>query len=258
VRGKPLARDVDLKVLARQTPGFVGADIENLVNEAAILAARRNKKAITMDELEESVERVIAGPERKSRLISKEEKQILAYHEAGHALAQSKLPNCDPVHKVSIIARGLNLGYTMALPEQDRYLYTQEKFEDEIVGMLAGRAAEQLVFENKWTGAHDDLDKATKLARRMVTSYGMSKKLGPLTFGDREEMVFLGREIAEQRNYSEEIAEEIDQEVRRIIDVAYNRAKEILVSYREKLDLLAERLIEVETIERPELEALVA
>jgi cell division protease FtsH len=258
VRGKPLARDVDLKVLARQTPGFVGADIENLVNEAAILAARRNKKAITMDELEESVERVVAGPERKSRLISNEEKKILAYHEAGHALAQNKLPNCDPVHKVSIIARGLNLGYTMALPEQDRYLYTQEKFEDEIAGMLAGRAAEQLVFQNKWTGAHDDLDKATKLARRMVTSYGMSKKLGPLTFGDREEMVFLGREIAEQRNYSEEVAEEIDQEVRRIIDVAYSRAKDILVSYREKLDILAKRLIEVETIERPEFETLVA
>ncbi len=258
VRGKPLARDVDLDVLARQTPGFVGADIENMVNEAAILAARRNKKAIGMEELEESVERVIAGPERKSRLISGEEKQILAIHEAGHAVVQNKLPHCDPVHKVSIVARGLNLGYTMSLPEQDRYLYAQEKFEDEIAGMLAGRAAEELVFADRWTGAHDDLEKATKMARKMVTTYGMSKKLGPLTFGDREELVFLGREIAEQRNYSDEVAEEIDQEVRLIIDEAYSRAKEILVTYRQKLDEIAKRLIEVETIERPEFEALMA
>ena len=258
VRGKPLDRDVDLEVLARRTPGFVGADIENLVNEAAILAARRNKKAIGMEELEESVERVIAGPERKSRLISSDEKQILAYHEAGHALVQNKLPNCDPVHKVSIVARGLNLGYTLALPEQDQYLYTKDKFEDEIAGMLAGRAAEDLVFDEQWTGASDDLEKATKLARKMVTAYGMSEKLGPLTFGDRDELVFLGREIAEQRNYSDEVAEEIDQEVRRIIDEAYSRAKAILITYRQKLDTIAERLIEVETIERTEFEALSA
>ena len=258
VRGKPLDRDVDLQVLARRTPGFVGADIENLVNEAAILAARRNKKAIGMEELEESVERVIAGPERKSRLISSDEKQILAYHEAGHALVQNKLPNCDPVHKVSIVARGLNLGYTLALPEQDQYLYTKDKFEDEIAGMLAGRAAEDLVFDEQWTGASDDLEKATKLARKMVTAYGMSEKLGPLTFGDRDELVFLGREIAEQRNYSDEVAEEIDQEVRRIIDEAYSRAKAILITYRQKLDTIAERLIEVETIERTEFEALSA
>ncbi len=258
VRGKPLARDVDLEVLARQTPGFVGADIENLVNEAAILAARRNKKAIGMDEFEEAVERVIAGPERRSRLITDEEKEILAYHEAGHALVQHKLPLCDPIHKVSIVARGMNLGYTMALPEQDRYLHTQDKFEDDLSGMLAGRAAEELVYGEKWTGAHDDLEKATKLARKMVTVYGMSKKLGPLTFGDREEMVFLGREIAEQRNYSEEVAEEIDQEVSRIITNAYQRATEILTGYRDKLEILARRLIEMETIEREEFEALVA
>ncbi len=258
VRGKPLDRDVDLEVLARRTPGFVGADIENLVNEAAILAARRNKKAIGMEELEESVERVIAGPERKSRLISSDEKQVLAYHEAGHALVQNKLPNCDPVHKVSIVARGLNLGYTLALPEQDRYLYTKDKFEDEIAGMLAGRAAEDLVFDEQWTGASDDLEKATKLARKMVTAYGMSEKLGPLTFGDRDELVFLGREIAEQRNYSDEVAEEIDQEVRRLIDEAYSRARAILITYRQKLDTIAERLIEVETIERTEFEALAA
>jgi len=258
VRGKPLAKDVDLEVLARGTPGFVGADIENLVNEAAILAARRNKKAIGMAECQEAIERVIAGPERKSRLISDEEKQILAYHEAGHAVVQNKLPNCDPVHKVSIVARGLSLGYTIALPERDRYLYTKDKFEDEIAGMLGGRAAEELIFADRWTGASDDLEKATKVARRMVTAYGMSEKLGPLTFGDREELVFLGREIAEQRNYSDEVAEEIDHEVRRIIDQAYERAKAILITYRQKLDGVAHRLIEIETIERSEFEALVA
>ncbi len=258
IRGKPLAKDVDLDVLARRTPGFVGADIENLVNEAAILAARRDKKAISMDEFQESVERVIAGPERRSRLITEEEKEVLAYHEAGHALVQTKLPNCDPVHKVSIVARGMSLGYTMALPEQDRYLYTQDKFEDEIAGMLAGRAAEEMVFADKWTGASDDLEKATKMARKMVTAYGMSQKLGPLTFGDREELVFLGREIAEQRNYSDEVAEEIDSEVRRIIDEAYGRAKNVLATYREKLDIIARHLIDVETIERQEFQALVA
>ncbi len=258
VRGKPLAKEVDLEVLARGTPGFVGADIENLVNEAAILAARRNKKAIGMGEFEEAIERVVAGPERKSRLIADEEKQVLAYHEAGHALVQNKLPNCDPVHKVSIVARGMSLGYTMALPEQDRYLYTKDKFEDEIAGMLAGRASEELVFDERWTGASDDLERATKLARKMVTAYGMSEKLGPLTFGDREELVFLGREIAEQRNYSDHVAEEIDHEVRGIIDEAHHRARAILLTYRQKLDIIAQRLMEIETIERKEFEALVA
>jgi cell division protease FtsH len=258
VRGKPLAKDVSLAVLARQTPGFVGADIENLVNEAAILAARRDKNSISMEEFEEAVERVIAGPERKSKLITPEEKEILAYHEAGHALVQTKLPNCDPIHKVSIVARGMNLGYTMALPERDRYLYAQDKFEDDIAGMLGGRAAEEMVFEDRWTGASDDLERATKLARKMVTAYGMSKKLGPLTFGDREEMVFLGREIAEQRNYSEEVAEEIDQEVQRIIEEAHDRARSILTSYRQKLQAIAQRLIEIETIEREEFEAMMA
>jgi len=258
VRGKPLAKDVDLKVLARQTSGFVGADIENLVNEAAILAARRDKKAINMEEMEESVERVIAGPERKSRLITDDEKKVLAYHEAGHAVVQSNLANCDPVHKVSIVARGMSLGYTMALPEQDRYLYTQDKFEDEIAGMLAGRAAEEMVFNERWTGAQDDLEKASKLARKMVTAYGMSEKIGPLTYGGGDEMVFLGREIAEQRNYSEEVAEEIDNEVRKFIDKAYDRAKEILTNYQPKLELIAKRLIEIETIDRQEFEALMS
>jgi cell division protease FtsH len=253
-----LTKDVDLEVVARGTPGFVGADIENMVNEAAILAARRNKKAIGMDEFQEAIERVIAGPERKSRLIHDDEKEILAYHEAGHALVQTKLPNCDPIHKVSIVARGLNLGYTLALPEQDRYLYPQDKFEDEIAGMLAGRAAEELVFSDRWTGASDDLERATNLARKMVTAYGMSEKLGPLTFGDRDELVFLGRGISEQRNYSDEVAEEIDSEVRRIIDEGYLRARAVLITYRQKLDSLAQRLIEIETLDRKEFETLMA
>jgi len=259
VRGKPLAKDVDLDVLARMTPGFVGADIENMVNEAAILAARHNKKASGMEDFQEAVERVIAGPERKSRLITEDEKKVLAYHEAGHALVQNKLPNTDPVHKVSIIARGMSLGYTIAMPEQDRYLYTQDKFEDEIAGMLGGRAAEEMIFDERWTGANDDLEKATKLARKMVTAYGMSKKLGPLAFGERaDELIFLGREIAEQRNYGEDVAEEIDSEVGRIIGEAYDRAKKILTDYRDKLETVARRLIEIETIDRAEFEALVA
>ncbi|MGQ9494162.1 MAG: ATP-dependent zinc metalloprotease FtsH [Anaerolineae bacterium] len=258
VRGKPLAEDVDLMELARQTPGFSGADIENLVNEAAILAARRNKKAIGMDELREAVERVIAGPERKSRLISAEEKSIIAHHEAGHALVIHHLPKADPVNKVSIVSRGMALGYTIHLPEDDRYLRSKAKFEDEITGLLAGRAAEELVFGDITTGASNDLEQATKLARAMVTQYGMSQVLGPRTFGQKEELIFLGREIAEQRDYSEEVARQIDAEVKLIIETAYQRAMNILKEHRQKLDELAKRLIEVETIEGPELQALLA
>jgi cell division protease FtsH len=258
VRGKPLAEDVDLMELARQTPGFSGADIENLVNEAAILAARRNKKVIGMDEFKEAVERVIAGPERKSRLISAEEKNIVAHHEAGHALVMHHLPKADPVNKVSIVSRGMALGYTIHLPEDDRYLRSKTKFEDEITGLLAGRAAEELVFGDITTGASNDLEQATKLARAMVTQYGMSEVLGPRTFGQKEELIFLGREIAEQRDYSEEVARLIDAEVKRIIETAYQRAMNILKENREKLERLAKRLIEVETIEGPELQALLA
>lgn len=258
VRGKPLASDVDLGILARQTPGFVGADIENTVNEAAILAARKNKKVITMEEFEEAVERVIAGPERKSRIISDEEKEIIAYHEAGHAMVMSKLPNCDPVHKVSIMSRGLALGYTMPLPEEDRYLKRRDKFRDELAGMLGGRAAEEMVFHDVTTGAANDLERATKLARKMVCQYGMSETLGPMTFGQKQELVFLGKDIAEQRDYSEAVAQEIDHEVREFINEAYNRAKEVLTTYRDKLTALAQRLIEEETLEGPELEAMLA
>ena len=256
VRGKPLEDGVDLMELARQTPGFSGADIENLVNEAAILAARRGKMGIGMEELREAVERVIAGPERKSRIISAEEKKIIAYHEAGHALVMHSLPQADPVQKVSIVSRGMALGYTMNLPEDDRYLQARAKFEDQIAGLLAGRASEELVFGDVTTGASSDLEKATKVARAMVTQYGMSKLLGPRTFGQKEELIFLGREIAEQRDYSEQVAQQIDSEVKRIIDSAYERAKAILKEYREKLDELARRLIEVETLEGAELEAL--
>lgn len=258
IKGKPLDGEVDLKVIAKQTPGFSGADIENLLNEAAILAARRDKKAIGMDELQEAVERVIAGPERKSRLISDEEKEIIAHHEAGHALVMRMLPGCDPVHKVSIVSRGMALGYTMPLPEDDRYLKQRSRFQDELAGLLGGRAAEELIFDDITTGASNDLDRATRLARKMVTEYGMSDKLGPLTFGHKEELVFLGREIGEQRNYSEDVARAIDEEVHRLINQAHETAQRILRENKDKLVNLARQLIEVETIEGRELEALFA
>jgi cell division protease FtsH len=257
-KGKPLDEEVDLERVAKQTPGFSGADIENLLNEAAILAARRDKKAIGMEELQEAVERVIAGPERKSRLISNEEKEIIAHHEAGHALVMNSLPGCDPVHKVSIVSRGMALGYTMPLPEDDRYLKQRSKFEDELAGLLGGRAAEELVFEDITTGASSDLERATRLARKMVTEYGMSDKLGPLTFGHKEELVFLGREIGEQRNYSEEVAQAIDEEVRRLITEAHEKALRILSENKDKLVNLARKLIELETLEGPDLQAVLA
>ena len=258
VRGKPLANDIDLEILARRTPGFVGADIENMVNEAAILAARRDKKVIGMEEFGEAIERVVAGPERKSRIISDEEKEIIAYHEAGHAMVMSKLPHCDPVHKVSIVARGMALGYTMPLPEEDRYLKHRAKFRDKLAGLLGGRAAEELMFNDVTTGAASDLEQVTKLARKMVCEYGMSEELGPMTFGKKQELVFLGREISEQRDYSEAMAQEIDREVRRFIDEAHSRAREILTTYRDKLIALAQRLIEEETLEGAKLQAMLA
>ncbi|MBC8248996.1 MAG: ATP-dependent zinc metalloprotease FtsH [Anaerolineales bacterium] len=258
VRGKPLAGDVDLGILARRTPGFVGADIESMVNEAAILAARANKKVIGMEEFEEAIERVLAGPERKSRIISDEEKKIIAYHEAGHAMVMDKLPHCDPVHKVSIVSRGMALGYTMPLPEEDRYLKHRAKFKDQLAGLLGGRAAEELVFDDVTTGAASDLVQATKLARKMVCEYGMSENLGPMTFGQKQELIFLGREISEQRDYSEAVAQEIDREVRGFIDEAHSRAREILTTYRDRLIALAQHLIEEETLEGAELEAMLA
>lgn len=255
-KGKPLASDVELSVLARTTPGFVGADLENLVNEAAILAARRNKKVIGQSELEEAIERVIAGPERKSRLISEDEKRIVAYHEAGHAVVMNALPEADPVRKVSIIARGMAGGYTLALPEEDRTLMARKKMIADMVGLLGGRAAEELVFDDITSGASNDLERVTRLARAMVTRLGMSKQLGTMVYGQKEELIFLGREISEQRDYSESVAEEIDSEVRRIVSEAYVRARDLLAEYRDKLDAVAKRLLEVETISQDEFEAI--
>jgi cell division protease FtsH len=254
--GKPLDPEVDLGVLARSTPGFVGADLENLVNEGAILAARRNKKLIGQPELEEAIERVIAGPERKSRLISAEEKRIVAYHEAGHAVVMHTLPQSDPVHKVSIISRGMAGGYTMALPEEDRTLMPKKKLLADMVGLLGGRAAEELVFDDITSGASNDLERVTRMARSMVTRLGMSEQLGPMVYGQKEELIFLGREISEQRDYSEAVAEQIDQEVRRLVSEAHEKAKEILVEYRDMLDAVAQRLLEVETISREEFESI--
>jgi cell division protease FtsH len=255
-KGKPLDKGVELEALAKQSPGFSGADLANLVNEAAILAARRNRKTITMPEFSEALDRVVAGPERRSRIISEGEKRVIAYHEGGHALVQKILPKCDPVTKVSIISRGLALGYTTALPSEDRYLQSKSEFEDKIAGMLGGNASEKLVFGDTTTGASNDIEKATNLARRMVTEFGMSEKLGPLSFGKRDELVFLGREIGEQRNYSDEVAKVIDDEVRAIIDRGYQRAMEVLSKHRDKLDLIAKTLIENETLEADQFAAL--
>jgi cell division protease FtsH len=256
VKGKPLSPDVNLATLAKSTPGFVGADLENLVNEAAILAARRNKKIIGHSELEEAIERVIAGPERRSRLISEEEKRVVAYHEAGHAVVAHVLPNTDPVHKITIVARGMAGGYTMALPQEDRTLMSRAKFLDDLAFTLGGRAAEELVFTDITSGASNDLERVTKMARSMVTRLGMSSQLGPMVYGQKEELIFLGREISEQRDYSEAVAELIDQEVRTIVSESYERAKTILTEYRDKLDAVAERLLEVETMSREEFESI--
>ncbi len=255
-RGKPLEKEVSLETLAKQTPGFSGADLENLINEAAILSARRNRKTIGMNELEEAIDRVIAGPERKSRLITDKEKAITAYHEVGHALVARMLPNVDPVHKISIIPRGMAGGYTRVLPSEDRFLGTKAQFEDQIAWGLGGRASEEIIFNEISSGASNDIEKATDIARRMVTQYGMSKKLGPMAFGQKDELVFLGREISEQRNYSDEIAYEIDKEVRSLIDYNYTRAKKVLAEHKEKLIEISELLIQRETLEGEEFEAM--
>jgi len=256
VRGKPLDGSVDLEVLARRTPGFTGADLANMVNEAAILTARRNKRRIGMEEMEEAIDRVIAGPERKSRVISERERRLVAYHEAGHAVLGHVLPHTDPVHKVSIIPRGRAGGYTLSLPKEDRYYMTRSELLDRITQLLGGRVAEELVLNEISTGAQNDLERATALVRKMIMEYGMSEKLGPLTFGHKQEQVFLGRDIARDRNYSEEVASAIDQEVRRIIDECYDKATRLLKENRDKLDLLAQTLLEQETLHADELERL--
>jgi cell division protease FtsH len=253
-KGKPLADTVDLEVIAKATPGFSGADLANLINEAAILAARRGKKVIERVELEESIDRVIAGPERKSRRISAKEKEMSAYHEAGHALVARKIPDADPVHKISIIARGTMGGYTRLLPTEDRYYPTRSEFKADLAVSLGGRAAEQIIFNEMTTGASSDIKTATDLARKMVTVFGMSDKMGPRTFGQKEELIFLGREISEQRDYSEKTALLIDSEVNSFIDQAYEIAVNVLTENKDKLILLAQRLIAKETLEGEELE----
>jgi cell division protease FtsH len=257
-RNKPLDTTVDLDVLARQTPGFSGADLANLINEAAILAARGNKKVIGMDELEEAIARVIAGPERKSRRISDHEKEVIAYHETGHALVMKALPHADPVHKVSIISRGMALGWTLALPEEDKYLISRDELMDQIAGLMGGRVAEEIVFGDITSGAENDIQKATQMARRMVTQWGMSDKLGTVSMGHREELVFLGRDLGEQRNYSEEVAAVIDEEIRSIVNHGYQTAKVILTEQRHKMDAVVEQLKVVETLDGKELDEILA
>ena len=252
-RAKPISKEVDFEKIARQTSGFVGADLENLMNEAAILAARHNKKKITMREIERSVEKVLMGPERKSKVMSKHEKEITAYHEVGHALVAQMMPECDPVHKISIISRGMALGVTWFMPEEDKHLYAKSKFESELASLLGGYVAEELTFGEGHitTGASNDLEKATDIARKMVTLYGMSN-LGPVIYGDHNREVFLGRDFGHVKNYSEEISSKIDSEIRRIITQAYDTAKTILTKSKKKLAEIATVLLEKETITREE------
>jgi cell division protease FtsH len=256
IKGKRIADDVDLDLLARRSVGFSGADIENMVNEAALLAGRKNKQIIERNDFDEAVERLIAGPERKSRVISEDERRILAYHEAGHALVGYLLPEFDPVYKVTILPRGMALGYTISLPEDDKYIVSRTEMTHRMTQALGGRAAEELVLGEIHTGAHQDLEVVSRIARAMVTEYGMSEELGPITYGRKTGPVFLGRDIAEERNYSEAVAESIDAEVRRLVDEAYERARSLLVEHRAQLDLLVEMLLEYETLDRADVEAL--
>ena len=256
VKGKPLESEIKLETIAKQTPGFSGADLANLVNEAAILAARRNKKRIGMSEMNEAVDRVIAGPERKSRVITPIEKKIIAFHEAGHAVVGHFQPKADPVFKVTIVSRGMAGGFTRSLPSDDRRLQDRSYYEAMMAQALGGHVAEEMIFGEPTTGAHDDIRKVTSIAREMVTQWGMSERLGPRTFGRRESMVFLGRDISEQRDYSERTAEEIDEEVRRIIDEAHLRCRTVMAAHLDKLNELATALIEIETIEGDDLTRL--
>ena len=252
----PMDEDVDLNILARRTPGFTGSDLKNLANEAAILAAREAAKKVSMWHFEEAVDRVIAGPERKSRIISPKEKEIIAYHEAGHALVPFYIEGSDPVHKISILPRGMALGYTLTLPTEDRHIVSKSQLTNKLMELLGGRIAEEVTFGESSTGAQDDLEKATQLSRAMVTEYGMSKKLGPITFGKKHSAVFLGRDLGEDRNYSEKVASQIDEEVRLLVEKAYNKARKIIEEHKDKLDLIAKKLIEKEHIDGDELKEL--
>jgi cell division protease FtsH len=255
-KNKPLDKNISLDTLAKQTPGFSGADLSNLLNEAAILGARRNKRSIGMSELEEAIDRVVAGPARKSRIISEREKAITAYHEVGHALVARMLPNTDPVHKVSIVARGQAGGFTMLLPTEDRYLWSKPQFEDMLAYALGGHVAELIIFGEVTTGASNDIERVTKIARSMVTEYGMSGRIGPMALGHKDELVFLGRDFGEQRNYSEQTAREIDEEVHRIIQEAFDKAYHILTQNKTRMIMISERLIKEETLEGPVFESL--
>lgn len=255
-KNKPLGPDINLSTLAKRTAGFTGADLENLVNEAALLAARRNKSKITMDELEEAIDRIIAGPQKKTRVVSDEEKRVIAFHETGHAIVANLLPHSDPVHRISIISRGMALGYTLQLPQEEKFLRTREQLLSEVTTLLGGRAAEELFTFDKTTGAENDLRRATELVRKMVTEFGMSDKLGPLTFGRKTEYVFLGRDIASERDYSEQIAFEIDKEVKKTIEECYERAKNILKENSNAVNKVVDILIEKETIEGEELKKI--
>ena len=257
-RGKPLDRSVDLSLLARRTPGFTGADLANVINEAALLAARRNKRGISMSEVEEAVDRVMAGPERKSRVMDEQERRLIAYHEGGHALVAHVLPNTDEVHKITVIPRGRALGYTLTLPEQDKFLMTREQLRDELAMLMGGRVAEEIVAGDVTTGAGNDIERATKIARQMVTEYGMSDTIGPRTLGVKQAEVFLGRDWAATPDYSDAVAFEIDTEVRQLIDEAHDVALDILSQHRGKLDGLAARLVEQETLNREEVIAFFA
>jgi cell division protease FtsH len=257
-RGKPLGREIDIDALAGQTPGFTGADLSNLVNEAALLAARNGKREITQIELEEGIMRVIAGPEKKTRVMSDKERRITAYHEMGHALVGHFLPNADPIHKISVISRGQALGYTISLPGEDKFLTTRAELSDNMAMTLGGRAAEEIIFSEVTTGASNDLEKVTQTAKQMVMRFGMSEKLGPRVFGHDHGQPFLGREFSAEPDYSDEIAREIDDEIRRIVEAAHVQAKEILTSHREDLEKLSEILIKRETIEKEQFESLLS
>lgn len=252
VRGKPMAPDVDLGVVAAQTPGMVGADLENLINEAAILAARRNKRSIGMDEVIESIERVMAGPARRSRILNAHDRKVIAYHETGHAIVMENLRHADNVGKITIVSRGQALGYVMPLPEEDRTLRSRAEYEDTITGLLGGRVAEEIVFGEPSTGAANDLERVTKIAKAMVTRFGMSELVGPMQLSQGDSNPFMGMDFGEQRNYSEDMARKIDQEVRRIVEAAYERARTILMERRDQLTLIAEHLLENEVLDRQE------
>jgi cell division protease FtsH len=257
-RGKPLAPDVDTKAIAKITSGFSGADLENLVNEAAILAARRNRKNISMSEMQESMERVVMGPERRSRVISPEQKRKTAYHEAGHALVTHFLDEADPVHKMTIVSRGPALGFMMPLPQEDKYALSSSEIEAKICVMMGGRAAESIIFGQFYTGAMQDLQQATRLARAMVTQFGMSEKLGPRAYGSSGQPVFMGRSMGENRDYSEEFAREIDEAVNNILLAGYERAKELLMQHRDKMETLVDVLMERETLDSTEFQEIMS